>query len=150
MLRSITALFAAAAFVAVMAAPAGAGLGPVTYEFDPLSGPPGTVVTVSGAAGECLPPEIITFYLGGMEPSIELGTVVPNPDGSFSGQLVIPLDSVPGTQAQIGAQCDAQQTQYVPFDVTDPPEPSTTTSPTTTTAPATAARAVTASPAFTG
>ena len=146
MRRTLLVSLLAAALVAVAAGPAGAGLAPVTYVFDPLSGPPGTVVSVSAAAGECLPSVNVGFFDSTFGIPQLVGSTTTLGDGSFSGSITIPLDAAPGSTRQIGAQCQGEATQYVLFQVDAAPG---TTVPTT--APSTtAAAAATVQPAFTG
>jgi len=141
---------ALAATVGLWVAPAGAGLGPVTYVFDPTSGPPGTVVTVTG--DDCFESEV-TFWDSTFGIPVQIGSTVPEPDGSFVGTFTISPDAEPGTQRQVGAQCPGDGTQYILFEVTEPPVTTTAPPETATTLPGGTAIGVDQAPArprFTG
>jgi hypothetical protein len=122
-LSLISAFVAAPLLVAAPAALAGVNL----YVFEPTSGPPGTVVAVSGT--DCF--EEVRFYDSTTGIPVQIGSTTPNPDGTFQGSFTIGLDVSPGSILQVGAQCGSDATQYIEFEVTQPAiEPSL---PTTTT-----------------
>ena len=155
---------AIAAAAVLFATPAGAQeLLPITV--DPTSGPAGTAVAVSGA--DCLTedpglaPEVEIFF--GDDSGGELAAsiiVVPETDGTWSGEITVP-DVDPDVMWVVTATCfdgpgqDAgilADYQFVDFDVTGPPTTPTTTPPPTTptTPPAPPATAVPGEPTFTG
>jgi hypothetical protein len=139
-LPALAALFVTAGWLA--AGSAGAAI--TSFSLSPTSGPPGTVVNVSGA--DCKPgltTSASNDYVAVAAPSMNVSLRVPvAPNGSWQGSFTVPADasSAPSSSSAnpVVALCVSDTlpsltTVYMPqtFAVTAPP----TTTPTTTTAP---------------
>lgn len=110
--------------------------GAVTFERSPASGPPGTVIAVSGTG--CLlggEPADFAFVLafnllGSPNPPFDFSARLPvEADGSFSGELTVPLDALP-EEYRLGGHCALQDQAFGSFDA---PFTVTGTGPTTST-----------------
>lgn len=169
--KGVFALASAAIGVAVLAAPAGAQEPELPLTVEPMSGPMGTQITVSGS--DCTSddplaaPEVAfiladeEFFFGEAEGLVADDDLVQaEDDGTWSGQLTVPADVDPDLSWFVSALCfagpEAEEPlaiyEIVEFDVTGPPTTPPTTPPPTTPPPPEAPPAVPVveEPIFTG
>jgi hypothetical protein len=127
---------AAAAFALTTWTPASAAIGP--FNVSPTSGPPGTVVNVSGSG--CSPGLTVSpsqDYVSISSTSLPLNSQIPvAANGSWSGSFTIPQNTLP-LPAVIAAACftnglPSLLTIYTPQTFTVTAAPTTTTTPPTT------------------
>ena len=145
---------------ALVAAPASAQEGPFApISLNPTSGPPGTVITVSGeGCGEPGFPGSVEAYFGNEEELLAQGSGDAASDGTWSVQVTVPDALDPAPLYLVTATCfvdsgDGPQPDLdydiVEFDVTDgtvTPPVTPPTTPTTPTTPATPPVAPAATP----
>lgn len=170
-LRTIaTAAIAIAAPVA-LAIPTGAVVAPDAWNYDPVTGPAGTEITVSGVCNTStdyvsvdiwlmVPPTTPTTEITAVElPGTIAHVNIPiTPDENWETTLTVPEGTDPGT-IMIARQCAREgggggATSYGEFEVlaatTTTQAPTTTTAPSTTTTAAPAALPATLRPTFAG
>ena len=133
-LPGLAALLVAAGWLA--AGSAGAA-GITSFTMSPGSGPPGTVVTVSGVGCSSTLSVPSNDYVALEAPTFRISTRLPvAPNGSWHGSFTVPSNASSGSGNLVAPLCVAGlslfTTVYTPqtFTVTAPP---TTTTPTTTT-----------------
>ena len=91
-----------------------------TLTASPLSGDPGTVITVSGTKCEVATADLV-LGAGNGESGGEVASTEDVPvraDGTFSGTITVPKDSDPSFTYRVGASCGSGFYDGIAFDVT--------------------------------